>query len=33
MYSMSFLHPDILINDVKTLLLEDQIDGRVLSNK
>jgi cytochrome c peroxidase len=32
-YSMSFLHPDILINDVKTLLLEDQIDGRVLSNK
>ncbi len=24
-YSMSFLHPDILINDVKTLLLEDQM--------
>jgi cytochrome c peroxidase len=24
-YSMSFLHPDILINDVKTLLLEDAI--------
>ena len=25
-YSMSFLHPDILINDVKTLLLEDTIN-------
>lgn len=23
-YSLSFLHPDILINDIKTLLLEDQ---------
>jgi cytochrome c peroxidase len=32
-YSMSFLHPDILINDVKTLLLEDQIGSREASKK
>lgn len=29
-YSMSFLHPDILINDVKTLLLEDAISKAVI---
>lgn len=32
-YSMSFLHPDILINDVKTLLLEDAISDAGVSNK
>ncbi|MFT6048201.1 MAG: cytochrome c peroxidase [Arenicella sp.] len=31
-YSMSFLHPDILINDVKTLLLEDAISNAGVSN-
>lgn len=30
-YSVSFLHPDILVNDVKTLLMEDQ--GRIAATR
>jgi cytochrome c peroxidase len=32
-YSMSFVHPDILINDVKTLLLEDAIAEAAVNKK
>jgi len=32
-YSMSFLHPDILINDVKTLLLEEAIAEAAINKK
>lgn len=31
-YSLSFLHPDILINDVKTLLMEEQASNPVAAS-